>query len=737
MAATADVIDLNRKVLSGRSAPLPKRPRGDTDDPEKAKFVRRVTDLQNPEQVCAAVCARARSAAEFRRVYEEEWRKAIRAWFQRSSEEREDSWESDRFLPIVFKHVETALPSLVAATLDGRRIWVLEGMTRQGKDAAVAQGRLLNWQAFTVSGCEEAYEDLYWWAAVIGTSYIDHYWDYREERRYGVVVRETTDPATGQTRKVKEVTEQDMVVADHPRVVCLNPLDVYPDPESQMGDENEWYVERVRTTIGALRDAAGQGHIDGEALEAWIEEFKPETRATEDGDWFDDLVSDTWDEWLREMGYEGRGDTIDPEDVLTAEKPVTVLRYRSKREIITLGSRQHIIGYSVNPHIHGKTGIITHHFIKVPNSPFGRGVGTVLLGHQALANENINRFMDVAAVEAMAPIIVDRSAVSILDDEFVFEPNKIIRARGTEAVKRMDVAAPTNLAMLLDQHLAKDADDVTGFTEQARGMAPSSGQTATAFSGLQNNIRTRLVLHVRRAARTIRQSGELLLALNQQFMTERQVVSLVGEEALDYVAIEPWEIVGKTVVRATLNASRANPELRAQRLVALTQVVLPILQAQGDPAVVFRWARMLLEENDVENVDLLIPRSTGKARDPLMENEALKRGIRLDALPAEDHALHIQAHGGLHEELLAMGAVGAASVVAAHVQTHLLLAQQQAMAMAASGQVPEGPAGGPGGGNTEGEVAGSATDGAAARDGTPGVASPGPAGAPGRPPAKG
>ena len=738
--ATDALDSLNRRVLSGRSSPMPKRPkvqRGGGGNEEALRFVKMVRDLPDPNFVLKSICARARAAAEARSRFEPEWRMALRAWFQRPSEEREDAWESDRYLPIILKHVETALPSLIAATLDGNRIWKMEGMTRQGKDVALAQTRLTNWQAFTVSGCEEAYEDMYWWAALVGTSHIDHYWDYRVEDGFGVVVRQVLDGNV--QRKIKEVTEQELVVADHPRVVCLNPLDVYVDPEGRMGVENEWYVERVRTTVGNLREIAGEGHIDQEALERWIKDEAPAQRSQAgDDDWFDGLTGDTWDDWMRQLGYSGRGDPTeaDGDDYLVHEQAVTVLRYRSKREIVTLGSPRHIIGYSINPHVHRKTGIITHHFLKVPDSPYGRGIGTILLGHQSIANENINRFMDTAAVEANAPIIVNRAAINVLDDDFVFEPNKVLRATDVNAVKRLEVPAPTNLAMILDSHIAKDADDVTGFTEQARGLAPSSSQTATAFSGLQSNIRTRLVTHVRRSARTIRQSGELLVALNAQFLTKAQVVAMVGEEAVDYVEIQPEEIVGETVVRATLNASRGNPELRAQRLVALTQVVMPFLQATGDPQVIFRWARMLLDENDVEDVDLLIPRNSGKARDPLLENEALKRGVRIVALPSEDHGSHIAAHGALHEEALAAGLVGVASVVSEHIQTHLMLAQQAAMAAAAAGQAPEGPADGPGGGNTPGEVAGGATEGAVARNGTPGVAAPGPAGAPGRPPAR-
>lgn len=735
---------LAKRVLKGRLTPLPKTPKGDKDKPEARLFIRSVQDLENPREVLDAICARVRQAADYRRIFEDEWRQAVRAWFQRTTEAREDAWESNRYLPIIFKHVETAIPSLVAATLDGNRIWKMDAMTRQGKNIALALERLCNWQAYTTAGAEEAYEDCYWWSAVIGTAFLDHYWDYREETRLQVIVREAKDP-NGNPRKVKEVVEQQgVVVADTPKIVCLNPLDVFPSPEAGPGDDLPWVVERVRTTIGALRDAVGEpgsasgGHLDGVSLETWIEEENPGKEAGED-DWFDELVSDTWDDWMREMGYEGRDDTRDSDDVLTNERVVTVLRYRSKTEIITLGSPRHILGYSRNPYVHGKTGMVIHHFFKVPGSPYGRGIGTLLLGHQSLANENINRWMDTAAVEAAAPIIAQRNAVSILDDEFVFEPNKVIRALDVNAVKRMEVPAPTALAMQLDAHLQGDADDVTGFSEQARGVAPSSSQTATAFSGLQSNLRTRLILHVRRAARTIRVSGDLLVALNQQFMTEEQIVSVVGEDAVEYVQIQPWEIVGKVVVKATLNASRAQPELRAQRLMALTQVALPLL-AQGaasNPSVA-RWLRMLLDENEIENADLIIPKIPTTNLDPLMENEALKRGVKLDPLPTDDHMGHIQAHGALHEEALAAGLVGVAGVVVEHIQKHLLVASQQAMAMGGGGppgagaQQPGGPE--TGGGNTPGEQEGGATDGAAARNGAPGVASPGPAAPPGRPP---
>lgn len=720
---------LHRRVLRGQPRGLPPSPKGPPDDPEASRYVRRVADLEDPEEVIQTILARARRAADYRGYWEDEWRQAIRAWFQIPTAEREDSWESDRYLPLILKHVETALPSLVAATLDGNKVWRVFGLTPSARNTSLALERLINWQAYTTARCEEAYEDLYWWACLIGTSYIDHYWDYRVERKFAPTVQSV------QGRPTKQMVEQDVTTADHPRVVCLNPFDVFPDPDAEMGDDAEWFVERVRTTIGDLRDAAGKGHIDGEALEEWIAEERPQRQDSENADWFDALAGYTWDELLREMEYQGRDDTkYDTEDKATSDKTVTVLRYRSKAEIVTLGSPRRIIGYSLNPYFHGKTGIVIHHFLKVPGCPFGRGIGTILLGHQEIANENINRWMDTAAIEAMGPVVVDRSQVSILDDEFVLEPNKIIRARSTDAIKRLDVPAPTALAMQLDLHVARDADDVTGFSEQARGIAPPASQTATAFSGLQNNIRTRLVLHVRRSARTIRLSGQLLIALDQQFLTAQQVVGMTGEDALDYAVIQPHEIVGETVVRAVLNASRASPEMRQQRLVQLTQILVPLFQGglHRDP-IIGRWIRFLLDENEVENADLILPRDTGQARDPLLENEAMKRGVRVKPHPGEDFMGHVQAHGQLHEEAMAAGLVGVASILQEHIQATLALAATTAMQQMGAGQMGAGGAAGFQGGNTEGELSGGATEGALARNGVPGVAAPGPGAALGRP----
>ncbi len=747
-AQTADELKLvTERVISRKRKKPREKPIADpgSSDPEQKVFIETVEDLlkhSDIETVHASLMARFRQAAEIRRSFEEEWYFSVRAWFQQPTEPREDSWESDRYLPIILKHTETALPAIVAAVLSKKGMWRMVGMTREGKNAAKALERLQNFQTDSYEFLEE-YEDMFWWSALIGTGYLDHGWNREYDERTVPIVVDDPDAPGG---KRKDFERNEIKVEDQPWVQALNPLDVYPGPGVQMGDAGPWFFERVETTIGELRELAKpQGendrpHISDEALEHWIRDDKPGDQPMDQNSWVEEIAGATWSEWLLELGYDKEGDEDTTLDKLSDEKRVVVLKYRSEAEQVTLAGPNRIIGYSRNKDIHGRTGIVVHHFFKVPNCPFGRGIGGILQGHQELGNENINRWMDAVVIEAMAPIVVDKSRANLLDDELVLQPNAIIRTRGVDAVQRMQLPAPTSIAMTMDGHLNKDADELTGFTEQARGVAPGANQTATAFQGIQSNLLTRLVTHVNRSERTLRRSGRLIAKLNQQYYTEAQIVQFVGEDGLDYVEIQPWEIVGDMVVGVHTSASRATPEMRAQRIMQMLQILVPLIQggALQQPQV-RRLVRMAMEANEIEDVDLLIPKGGEKIKDAGVENVMLEKLIPVAVNPGEPHDVHNATHGELLQRLATEGASQQKiELVTAHMLEH---SQHQAAAAQAEQQkaqdgqgTPEQQAQGASGagvGPSDGSPARQEATAAAALtggQGTPGVAAPGPAG---------
>jgi len=742
---TSDDLQLinERVILGPRKKRMEKPPEAEgAEQPADRAFIETVEDLiqaheekgEGIEEVCKTFMARFSRAVEMRKHFEEEWYFSVRAWFQQATEQRELAWESDRYLPIILKQVETALPSIVAATLDSKGVFRMQGMTREGKNAAKALERLQNFQV-NAYDWEEAYEDMYWWAALLGTGYLDHGWDRRTDMRTVPFVEEDE-----QGKKSKSFREEEISVADNPTVETLNPLDVFPSPNVEMGDDGDWFFERVPTSITRLRQLAeplfdgDRPHISQEALERWISEENPEDLPDDAQTWADSSAA-TWNEWLEELGYDKEQDEGQTGDKLQGDRRVVVLKYRSKRETITFGSPKRIIGYSRNKMLHGLTGIIVHHFFKIPNCPFGRGIGGILKGHQELSNENINRWMDSVVIEAMAPIVVDKSRANLLDEELVLQPNAVIRTRGVDAIQRMQLPAPTNLAMTMDSHIAADADDLTGFNAQLRGQA--QGGTATAVSDAAANLQTRLVMHVRRSGRTLKRSGQLLAKLNQQFYSKEQIVSFVGEDGMDYVEIEPWEIVGDMVVGVSISPTRASPEMRAQRVMQMFQLMVPLLQggALQQPQV-RRMARMALEANEIEDVDLLLPKGGEKVKDAGVENILLRDLVPVAVNPAEPHDVHIQAHQQLLKELAEENADQAIiENVQEHVQEHVAkqaeaAAAQQQAAQGQQAQQAQGASGAgigvPGG--TPAQSSGASAAALTPGSGTPGVSAPGPAG---------
>jgi len=741
---TEAVNALNEKVIN---ANLPKEIQ---ESAEKVSPL--LGTMDSGTDVVNTVFSRAKQAREYRSTFEEEWRRAFKAWMQKLDTKAEIGWESKRYLPVILQHVESAFSAIIAIVFNGPRIWALRGLTPTGRDAATALEKLTNWQARGVSRLEPNAEMMFWWSLTTGTGFLDVQWQKRREIKYKAVLEDEIDSqgrpvvdADGKTSQLKMVKPVETTVEDWPVCEWLHPLDVYANPWSEPGDDSDWFVQKIETTFGRLYAVADKGYINKEALDAWIDADKPHEQSPDfESAYFGDMAAGaTADDWMSDVNHNRRdASSFDRDDKSIYDRPVVLMQYRGRGEKLMITPTGRIIGYAFTPNLHGKTGIISHAFIPIPGSPYGRGLGTILLGHQELLNENMNLFMDVSKVSLMAPIVVSRSQITVNDKNFRWQPNAIIWARDVNnAAKRMEVPAPTNLAMTLDAHLKKDADDTTGFNEQARGHASSTVNTATEFQGLQSNIRTRMVMHVRRLSHTVRCIGQMFVALNQQYMTKEQIISVVGEDGLDYVAVKPQEIVGEVVVQVDMAASRAAPAQRSQQMLGASQIVLPLLQQSGqlNPPMQ-RWVRALLESIEIEDVDRILPKNSSKMKSPMVENIALERGIKIMPNEMDNHQQHTQEHAAYIQQLQQGNPNLDPSVVQSFLE-HMDMHAQMEMAMAMA-QAQGMGGGAPATGNAPTPQAGGAPDAdrmqaqglAAAQgsNGVPGAASPGPAGPTGR-----
>ncbi len=724
-------------------------------------YVRTLAELPEVNAVRMTLMSRARSAAEYRQEFEEEWRQGWYAWMQvLHADKNEDKWRSKRFMPLIFQHIEAAHPTIVSAALGGNEIWKMHGLAPDGRDSADALSELIHWQARGPSRVRKAYTGALWWSLVCGNGILDHAWQLEiEDKLVPVIVDDQDDDGikydeannpidptdtTTKPAQVKEIHKKRVTTEDQPVVKSLNPFDVwFPAHRDDEETSPKWVFFKHPTTVGEVVEAANKdgAHLDPKAVKSWVDDmvrysYDPQSDYDFLGGEFDMHM---YDDLLSETGVGSRDETgDDDEEGVLADKRIVLLVYRSAAESFTLAPGGRIIGWSENPYSHGTTGVVVHHHHPIPGSWYARGLATVLLPQQELVNVNINRAMDVAEVGLMAPIGVDRSRISTLDDNFRWQPNSLIRTRGDPrtAVMRLDMGAPTNHALLWDDHIKKDADDTTGFSEQARGVVPQGVNTATEFSGLQANLKTRTFMHVERLKETLELSGDLLVSLNQQYMTQEQIISVIGEDGLFYRTITPEEIVGQVTVHATVTAAKMAPAMKVQQLIALTQVIVPLMEQAPQNPFVARWIRMMLVEIEVEDVDRIIPKNPGQGRSPQMENIALRKGVKIQPSMYERHDLHMESHSEEIEIVKQLIEEGRASEDEAtrlmeHMEATMQMAQQAGAAMAAQQGGQGGGPGGAQGGSPERQEA-QALGAVQGSQGIPGAAAPGPAAAPGR-----
>lgn len=747
----AQLTDIQAKILKKAKSTSSK---AESAAPEG--YVRRVADLEDPDEVRKVLVSLATSAAQYREPHERTWQESYRAWMMiLDPQKKEDLWRSKRFIPLLFQHIESSHPALASAVFGGTKIWSVIGEGPDGRDHADAMGALLESQARGRTRMRKAYLRMLWWSLVCGTGVVDHQWERLEEERLRAIVEDDfdgagrpigedgnpIDPATGaKPRKVKVMKMQKRIIYDDPLVRCINPFDIWLEPGSEAGIDGSYAFIVSRTTIGKILNAVeGKNtHLDKDAVAEWLEALEANNSSMDFDEDFNGsgLDMNMYNDLLEQVGFRSNNDTRDEEEGFHGGRQVTLLVYRGKYETFTLAPGGRIIGWSDNQNAHGRTGLLVHNLYEVPDCPYGRGLGSLLLPHQELTNENINRAMDVAEISLMAPVGVDRSRVSVLDDKFRWQPNALIRTRGDpkSAVTRLDMPTPTNEAMLWNEHFKKDADDTTGMTDQARGMTPAGINTATEFSGLQANIKTRTFTHVQRMNEMLELSAFLLIELNQQYMTQKRVISIIGENGLYYKEILPTDIVGDFQVTGQVSSSRMAPAMKIQQLISLTSVIVPIIQQVGSSPFLSKWVRMMLVEAEVEDVDRLIPKNSEKIRDPYSENVALRKGIKISPSPYERHDLHIAAHSEEYQKVMALVAEGLADQaeldrLAEHSEAHMILAQEAGSQMDGSQPPPAAPASG----SAERQSATAEAGAAMGGNGVPGSSSPGPGAPSGRP----
>jgi len=428
------------------------------------------------------VVDRFKIAENWRRPLQDDWNRYYKL-YRSQSEENDDPWRSNLFIPYAFSTIETILPRLVT----NRPKFEFVPRGPEDKDRAKMVNELMSYQ-WDVMGMDLT---LVKWV--------------KECLIYGTAIL-----------KVPWVMEKDF---DGPRPEVVDIFDFFIDPRATSIKNAKYVIHRTIRTMKYLKDMESLG-------------IYKNINKVEGGKKVEDMKAER---------YANIGLSVPAEDKEANE--VEILEYWTDDRIITVADRRVIIRDEKNPYNAGKPFIaIVDHI--VPHEFYGIGEIEQIESLQYELNDWRNHRMDSKTL-TLNPMWWVPPGADL--DDFVAEPGALFSGpEPPKPINvRTDKLSDYREEEIIkgDIQTTTGVSDYSRGVESAPGI---SNETATGISLIQEaaNMRFRMkVMLIEEMG--IKELGLMLLKHNQQFLTEDKVIRVVGDLGYEWKTITPDDIKGE------------------------------------------------------------------------------------------------------------------------------------------------------------------------------------------------
>lgn len=397
---------------------------------------------------------------------------------------------------------------------------------------------------------------------------------------------------------VKRVVKETKVknVINRPLVRYLSLKDFYIDSNcpGPVAQEARFAIKRVPATVDeldALREQPGFKIPDRLVLHA-LAQLKPATQ----GD-----VTKASGEQMRQGFWSPAEDTsADP-----GSKRIEVLQYWTKRRLVWLANRSHVLYNIPNPY--GFIPFFNAFYIDVLDRFYSLAVTDIVEGEQHLIQSILNGRVDELAL-ALHPTRIKRRGLSIPAYQLRRRPGQLIEAENPrEDVVTEEVQNVTAQAFLEVDAADRRVQKATGVTDLAMMGTPATQGNAAARTATGVNVQaqasfSRAQYLVENNENTfIEPILEAVHTLNVRFLDPNQVQEIMGSEG-EAIRIDPLSVKNARVKFAMRASARMQSRLSLlQTFPLLAQVLLNpefmqlLAQQQGKVVDVEELSTMLLD----------------------------------------------------------------------------------------------------------------------------------------------
>lgn len=488
-------------------------------------------------------------------------------------------WRSKLFIPWSFTVVETIIPKVFARDPKWRAVnrgepepQNPEEPVQQGNlristpDQATVVGKLLTYQ-WQRMGMRVKMYDYIKDSLMFSKGFAKVTWNFQTKTNTYM------EPVVGKDDEITfKETKKSKIEHDDPKVEIVDPFDIYVDPDATCLEDASYLIHRRISTMAELKDNPNYKNVDK------IQKDSDTDPYTDKQSRFDD--------------------SIPPKD--KHKDQVEILEYWERDRLIVVANRSVVLRDTPNPYNHKKIPFVELDDYRDPHKFYGQSELSVIDPLQREINAIRNQRRDYDNL-ALNPVI--RMVPGALRN-----PNSAVMAPGNvwmvSDLNSMDVFQLPQLqgtASDIEERTARDIKMSVAIDEIGIGLLPDNPQrrSATEVVTAQSMAGKRFAIKIALLEEAVKQIGQLVFALNQQFLDEERVIQIVGERgAQEWIKLSPEDVRGDFFIDIETGSMLPKDEIAArQEAVQLLQYITPIIGPviQSNPGVVLPILRMVLD----------------------------------------------------------------------------------------------------------------------------------------------
>jgi len=494
---------------------------------------------------------------------DEVWRRSYNNW-RGILDQSLYPWRSKLFIPWSFTVVETIIPKIFARDPKWRALARTPDFPEDGPRTV---NDLLSYQ-WSRMGMRLKMYDFIKDSLMFSKGYAKVGWMLQMKNKTFM------EPIVGKDDKVTfEKKTRSEVEYDDPKIDIVDPYDIYVDPDATSLDDAAYVIHRKTVPIDEVKNNPNYKNVLKIKQESYADQYMDKLARYNDNipqkDKHKDLV-----EILEYWGADDR--------------------------LIVVANRSVILRDTPNPYNHKMIPFVELDDYRDPHRYYGQSELSVIDPLQREINSIRNQRRDYDNL-ALNPVIRMVPGTLRNPNSAVMAPGNVWMVSDLQSMDVFQLPQLQGTASEIEERTARDIKMTVAIDEIGIGLLPDNPQrrSATEVVTAQSMAGKRFAIKIALLEEAVKKMGQMIFALNQQFLDQERMIQIVGERgAQEWVQLGPEDVRGQYYVDIETGSMLPKDEIAArQEAVQLLQYITPIISPviQSNPGVIMPVIRMILD----------------------------------------------------------------------------------------------------------------------------------------------